>query len=91
MSGLSLFFVYFVCRFPQYMAAVHHENLLWRSAGCIFTILGPSYHKGEAGGLQLNESLLGDRPCVMSDRMFLSNSLLPLQQVSFCRDSLSPP
>lgn len=28
---------------------------------------------------------------VMSDRMFLSNALLPLRQVSFCRDSLSPP
>lgn len=28
---------------------------------------------------------------VMSHRMFLSNALLPLRQVSFCRDTLSPP
>lgn len=86
-------FVYSVCQFSQYMAAVHRENLLW-SAADLFScpVLGSFTTKWGIGigAVCVYVSVLG-LGLAMSDRMFLSNALLPLRQVSFCRDSLSPP
>lgn len=46
MSDFLFVFVYSVCQFSQYMAAVHRENLLWRSADLFSCpILGSFYHK----------------------------------------------